>query len=163
MNKNKLFDAKNMKVTEDTFDFDTMLEYEQILFCVSNAIINYRKEKEITQKQLAEMLKMQQAMISKLERGTYNPTFKMVYNVSRELTKSSDLFVKILKDIIKKIYDNKSIIYNLEYKSYEKYEFKIDNSKDNVAYLSEEYIGQNEYGGSYYGESRSTSLFSNAG
>ena len=42
-------------------------------------------------------------MISKLERGDYNPTFKQIYNMSRKLTNSSDLFVDILKNIEEKI------------------------------------------------------------
>ena len=152
MDLNKLFDAKSIKINDDMFEFDTILEYEQILLVISKAIVQYRKKQGITQKQLSEILDMKQSMISKLERGTYNPTFKMLYNISRQLTKSSDLFIKILKDIIRKLYNNQEISHTIRYTNnefYETYKFKEGN---NITYLVKEYNKEDFNGGFFYGE-----------
>lgn len=100
---NKLFNPDNIEIKEDVSDIYTIIELEEVLFAISEKVIKYRKENNLTQKQLAEKLKVNQTMISKLERGDYNPTFKQIYNMSRKLTNSSDLFVDILKNIEEKI------------------------------------------------------------
>ena len=103
---NKLFNPDNIEIKEDVSDIYTIIELEEVLFAISEKVINYRKENNLTQKQLADKLKVNQTMISKLERGDYNPTFKQIYNMSRKLTNSSDLFVDILKNIEEKIKKN---------------------------------------------------------
>lgn len=100
INKEKLFDANSFEIKEDVSEIDEILEYEQILLSISKSITKYRKEKNLTQKQLAEKLNENQVMISKLERGNYNPTIKLLYDLSRKLTGSSELFIGVLKDII---------------------------------------------------------------
>ena len=97
INLNNLFDANSIEIKSDVSKIDEVLEYEQILLSISKAIINYRKINHITQKELAKILAVNQTMISKLERGKYNPTIKLLYTISRKLTKSSDFFYKYFK------------------------------------------------------------------
>ena len=96
INEKKLFNVNDLEIQEDVSSIDDVLEYEQILLSVSKSIKNYRKEKNLTQKKLANSLDMNQVMISKIERGNYNPTMKLLHTISRKLTKSSDLFIDIL-------------------------------------------------------------------
>jgi len=66
---------------------------------ISKAFIKYRKENNLTQVQLAEILGVNQVMVSKLESGDYNPTVKKVFQFSWKLTNSPDFFVNILKNV----------------------------------------------------------------
>ena len=88
INFDNLFSANDIKIKEDVSNIDTILDYEQILLVISKSIINYRIKNGLTQKELANKLQVNQVMISKLERGRYNPTVKLLYNISRKLTKS---------------------------------------------------------------------------
>ena len=109
IDRNKLFDANKIEIKEDVSNIDEVLEYEQILLSISKTIVKYRKDNNLTQKQLAKVLGINQVMISKLERGNYNPTVKLLYNISRKLTKSSDFFINTLNDIINNLYKGKNI------------------------------------------------------
>lgn len=100
---NKLFNLNEIEIKEDISAIYEIVEFEEVLFAISEKIINYRKLNNLTQKQLAEKLKVNQTMISKLERGDYNPTFKQIYNISMKLTNSSSLFIEILENIQEKI------------------------------------------------------------
>jgi predicted transcriptional regulator len=95
----KLFNPDDFDISEDMSEIDGILEFEEVLFTISKAIINYRKENHLTQKELAKKLKVNQTMISKLESGDYNPTFKTIYNISRKLENSSKMFIDILDEI----------------------------------------------------------------
>lgn len=159
INLNKLFDANEIEIKEDVSNIDNVLEYEQILLSISKTITNYRRENSLTQIDLAKKLKINQVMISKLERGNYNPTMKLLYNISRKLTKSSDLFINMLKDIITNLYKSRNIAYTIQFKKYETYKYK-DNKKDNITYLVNEYNNKDNYGGMIYGEISSTSRLS---
>ena len=103
INYDKLFNPYNVEIKEDVSDIDAIIEYEEIMYAISEYIINYRKKHNLTQKQLAEKINKKQSMISKLESGDYNPTFKEIYNLSRMLENSSDIFIDILKSIESKI------------------------------------------------------------
>ncbi len=153
VNEKYLFDANSIEITDDVSNIDNVLEYEQILLSISKSLINYRKENNLTQENLAKSLKVKQAMISKIERGTYNPTLKLLYTISRSLTKSSDLFINILKDIIKNLYKSKNIDYTMQYKKIETY----SNRKDNITYVVNE---NNNNGGMVYGQFNNTSRLS---
>lgn len=158
INIDNLYDANKIMIKGDISNIDEVLEYEQILLSISKAITKYRKNNQLTQKQLAKSLNMNQVMISKLEKGNYNPTLKMLYTISRKLTKTSNLFIDILKDIITSLYKNKSIDYNIQFKRYETYSYHINHEeKDNITYLVSD---NKEYGGMFYGEISSTSRFS---
>lgn len=103
----KLFNPDNVIITDDMSEVDSILEFEDVLFAISEKIINYRRENNLTQKQLANILNVNQTMISKLESGKYNPTFKVIYNISRKLENSCNMFIDILdniKDRLSKMY-----------------------------------------------------------
>lgn len=61
------------------------IEIDRILVDIASAIILYRVENNLSQKELAKKLDMTQAMISKLESGDYNPTVKMLVEISNKL------------------------------------------------------------------------------
>lgn len=146
MKANALFDASQIEIKEDVSELDEILEYEQIILKISKAIYQYRCENDLTQTKLAQILDVNQVMISKLERGTYNPTIKLLYTLSRKLTKSSEWFIQVLKDIIQDLYKNKNIKYDL----YEIYQDKINTEKkNNITYMKS---GKNTYGGIFNGE-----------
>lgn len=155
---NNLFDANSIEIKEDVSNIDTVLEYEQILLSISKTIMNYRTTHKLTQEELAKDLNVNQVMISKLERGRYNPTVKLLYNISRKLTKSSDLFIGMLKDMITSLYKSKNINYTIQYTKHETY--KYNNNNDNVTYLVCGYNNKEDDGGMIYGEINSTSRVS---
>lgn len=62
------------------------LELEKLLIDIACKFINYRAQHNLTQKDLAKKLQITQAMISKLESGDYNPTVKMLYDISHKLS-----------------------------------------------------------------------------
>lgn len=158
---NKLFDANEIEIKEDVSNIDEVLEYEQILLSISKTIVKYRNDNNLTQKELAKILENNQVMISKLERGNYNPTVKLLYNISRKLTKSSDLFINMLKDIITNLYKSRNISYTIQFKKYETYKYNVSNKEsDNITYLVNEYNNKENYGGMIYGEISSTSRLS---
>lgn len=159
INKEKLFDANSFEIKENVSGIDEILEYEQILLSISKSIIKYRKENNLTQKQLAEKLNENQVMISKLERGNYNPTIKLLHGLSRKLTDSSELFIGIIKDMISSLYKSKNIGYKTVYTEYEVYNYNIHNRENNITYL---YVNNKEknYGGQIHGKINSTTKFS---
>ena len=98
-------------------------------------------------------------MISKLEKGNYNPTMKILHTISRKLTNTSDLFINMLKDIITRLYKTKQIDYSMEFRKYEIYKYTGNSENNNITYLVNNYNNK-EYGGMFYGEISSTSRLS---
>lgn len=90
----------------------------------------YRKENKLTQKEFANKINVNQTMVSKIESGKYNPTFKQIYKISRKLTNSTEMFKEILKEIIKDIE-------KAEYATKVKVTTKMENG-----YKVEEYNGE---------------------
>ena len=119
---NNLFNANEIEIKDDVSNIDAVLDYEEVLLSISKSIIKYRKENNLTQKELAKILNINQVMISKLERGNYNPTIKLLYGISRTLTQSSDFFIEMLKNIIRNLYKSKNIEYKMYQKKYETYQ-----------------------------------------
>ena len=72
---------------------------------VGKNIANYRKRKDITQKQLAELLNITAQSVSKWEAGLSLPTVDMLYDVAQVLDVSVD---SLLSD---KVADNRDICY----------------------------------------------------
>lgn len=70
---------------------------------------------------MAKILDMDQSMIAKLESGTYNPTFKKLFDITTKLTNNSDLYIDILEEIQ----------YNVKLVDSVSKEFYIFNSKIN--------------------------------
>lgn len=56
-----------------------------ILGKISGKIINYRVENELKQSELASILEVSQAMVSKMESGEYNFTVKQLVNLCETL------------------------------------------------------------------------------
>jgi len=83
-------------VIDEIADDETQEKFEldDILVEISLKIINYRIEKGITQKKLAEKLNVSQSMISKLESGEYNPTIEQLWKVSKKLGWTLELQMK---------------------------------------------------------------------
>lgn len=159
LNYNKLFNSDSIKKEKDVNEIDKTIEYEELLYAISEFIINYRKEKRITQKKLATILNVNQTMISKLESGAYNPSFKQIYNISWKLSNSSDLFLKILKNIEEKIKRITSQEYQTQFTFNENTNYYINKSiNSNVINLTY----KNKIGG-IIDNGECTSSISNAG
>lgn len=86
-------------------EVEEILELNEIFYSISKMIIEYRKEHEITQTELAKMLNVNQTMISKIESGKYNPTVKQIYKISRKLTGYTDMFKDTLREILRNLED----------------------------------------------------------
>jgi len=84
INKEQLVDAKSI-FDESDEKFKKELEIELLLVNIASEFINYRISKSISQKELAKMLDITQAMVSKLESGDYNPSVKFLCEVSQKL------------------------------------------------------------------------------
>ncbi len=156
INLNNLLNANQVEIKDDVSNIDAVLDYEEVLLNISKSIIKYRKENNLTQKELATKLNINQVMISKLERGNYNPSIKLLYSISIKLTQSSDFFINMLKNIITSLYKSKNIEYKMYLKKYETYKCRNNN---NITYLVSNYKN-NDYGGMVYGEISSRNGFS---
>ncbi len=152
INYEELMDFTNVKIEGDTAKVDEIIEYEEILLQISNCLKKYRKENNLTQKQLAKLLECDQVMISKLESGNYNPTFKQLHRISRKLTNSVELFINVLEDII----ENMNQIYKTTYEVTIKSE-KYNKKENNIIYMSD--YNYKLQGGNY-GAERCTSPIS---
>lgn len=71
---------------EENDEFKQEMEAEDLLVDIACEFINYRAKNKLSQKELAEKLQMTQAMVSKLESGEYNPTIKMLFEISQKLS-----------------------------------------------------------------------------
>lgn len=155
INCEELVDYSSVNINGDTAEVDAIIEFEEILFEISQSIIKYRKDNNLTQKQLAEILEVDQVMISKLERGNYNPTFKLLHKISKKLTGTLDFFIETLNNIVK----NVSNMYETSYSV---------NSKDNEYFDDSEeckifYCDFSKAKGGNYEYERCTSSISNVG
>lgn len=63
----------------DTYEFDLRMEV------LGDMIKSVRKERDLTQKQLGELIGVQKSQISKLERNTRNVTIETILKVFRAL------------------------------------------------------------------------------
>ncbi len=57
----------------------------EIYYRLSTAIFEYRRENDLSQKQLAAKLGVSQAMVSKLESGDYNYSVEQLWKISQKL------------------------------------------------------------------------------
>lgn len=132
INKKELFDPYSVEIKESP-EISEILNYSDILAEIARALINYRNKNQLTQKDLAKKLNMNQSMISKLESGRYNATLKMLLNISYTLEKSSKLFIKIIENI------RNVLEYKEEYKnvmSVGKYNYEINCDFSNVYFFN---------------------------
>ena len=68
-------------------DSQTRDEYDALKtqFAVASQIIEIRKKKGLTQKQLADCVGTKQAAIARMESGKYNPSVQLLSKVARAL------------------------------------------------------------------------------
>jgi DNA-binding XRE family transcriptional regulator len=87
-NKEKLNSWEDIK-TGLLKDEETKKEYEKLgpEFQIIREIIRFRKENNLTQKELAEMLETKQSNISRFESGNYNPSLKLLKKIAEKLGK----------------------------------------------------------------------------
>lgn len=71
----------------ESADDDTRFELNLIgvMTDISAALINYRADNSLSQKELAEKLECSQAMVSKIESGDYNFTLRKLFDVVNKL------------------------------------------------------------------------------
>lgn len=128
VDKKGLFDPYSIEI-EESSEVNEILNYSDILTEIARTLIDYRNKNKLTQEDLAKKLNMNQSMISKLESGRYNATFKMLLKISYTLEKNSHLFLKIIEDI------RNVLEYKEEYKnimSIGKYKCKLDYNISNI-------------------------------
>lgn len=75
---------KDPEVLEELKNLD--LEYQ-----IKSQIITLRKEKKLTQKELAELIGDKQSNISRLESGNYNPTLAKLKKIADCLNQRLDI------------------------------------------------------------------------
>ncbi len=70
-------------------DPETMEEYEKLEpeFQIVREIIRFRKDHNLTQKELADMLDTKQSNISRFESGDYNPSLRLLKKIAERLGK----------------------------------------------------------------------------
>lgn len=84
-------------------EIEEILEENEIFRTISEVIIKYRKNTGLTQKEFAKKVDIHQSMVSKIESGKYNPSFKEIYRISRRARNSTEIFKKILKEILENL------------------------------------------------------------
>lgn len=132
---------KSNEIPKPNKEIDFILEQGEMLYSISEGFIKYRNQNgNMTQKALAEKLSVNQSMIAKLESGNYNPTFKLIHKLTNQLTDSSEMFVKILENMIRNIKKVTNIDYQIslvDNNQYQNYYKKDIDKKENVVYLFE--------------------------
>lgn len=73
---------------------------EEISYTIAKFFYQYRKDNDLTQKQLAENMEIIQNKVSKIENGKYTPNLIELYEILYKLSNSSDMFLYLL-DYIK--------------------------------------------------------------
>ena len=63
-----------------------LYELDDILYDISVKLVEYRYENNLKQKDLAIILDVSQAMVSKLESGEYNPTVELLWKISKKIS-----------------------------------------------------------------------------
>lgn len=75
------------KIIESNPQVKEELDKNQAEYDIIKAIISTRKEKNLTQKELAELVGTKQSNIARLESGTYNPTLQFLQKIASALGK----------------------------------------------------------------------------
>lgn len=85
MMKNELLVEAKSFFNDTNDEFNKEIEIELLLVDIASEFVKYRAVKNISQKELAGILEISQAMVSKLESGDYNPTVKFLFEISKKL------------------------------------------------------------------------------
>ena len=78
------------EVKEKLFnDIEVKKEYDdlEILYDIKRQVIKLRKEKGLSQKELAEKIGTKQSAISRLENESYNPSIELLYKIAKACDK----------------------------------------------------------------------------
>ncbi len=75
---------------------EVKIEYENldVFYKIKRQLINLRKEKGLSQKELAEKIGTKQSAISRLENENYNPSVELLSKIAKAFDK--ELEIKIL-------------------------------------------------------------------
>ncbi len=85
--------------------------YSVLSFAVTETLVNYRKENGVSQKEMAKILGVSQARISKIEAGN-NITLKMLCDINDKLeTKEYSFILSALENMKKRA----EVLYNKSY------------------------------------------------
>ncbi len=72
-------------INDTSKDTQELFELDDLLYNFSITLFDYRNNRNMNQKQLAEILNVSQAMISKLESGEYNPSLAQLWKIAKKL------------------------------------------------------------------------------
>ena len=85
----KWTDAKN--IINSNPEVIKELEKNAVEYQVVREIVNARKELNLTQAQLAQLVGTKQSNISRLESGEYNPTIEFLSKIAQAMGKNLDI------------------------------------------------------------------------
>ncbi len=80
--KEKLLKDSNVKKEYEELDF---------LYKIKRQVISLRKEKGLSQKELAELVGTKQSAISRLENEDYNPSVEMLAKIAKAFDKELEI------------------------------------------------------------------------
>lgn len=90
------------------------VDYNDMLFCVSKTLVDYRNHFNYTQEDIAKELNMSQVMISKIESGKNNLSLKVLVKIWNKLSRKDYNFSAVLLNrMLKKAKENYDIKYNV--------------------------------------------------
>ena len=129
INYKKLLKENKFNVDKELLE---RIEYKEVLFILSQEIIEYREKNNLKQIDLANKLNMSQVMISKIESGTYNPTIKKLVQIWNALSDENinfgaNLLIKIYNKIVKNY--NSCVKSEINQNEEDNYEFNEENIK----------------------------------
>ena len=104
VNNSTLFDFSKYK-TKKNKDFENQLIYAEIQAEIAKTIIEYRNKNNLTQKDLSDILDVNQSMIAKLEKGNYNPSIKFLFELSNKISDDYSFLNSVLVRIQKLLAD----------------------------------------------------------
>lgn len=84
MKKNVILDPQDW-INDVSSVAKEMYALDDILYDLSVKLIEFRFERNLKQKDLAKILDVSQAMVSKLESGEYNPTVELLWKISKKI------------------------------------------------------------------------------
>lgn len=84
MKKNVIMDPQDW-INDVSSEAKEMYALDDILYDLSVKLVEFRFERNLKQKDLAKILDVSQAMVSKLESGEYNPTVELLWKISKKI------------------------------------------------------------------------------
>lgn len=100
--------------------------YRKAVAHIGAELMAYRKEHGLTQEQLAELLRMSQEMVSRIERGRENLSLKRLTKIAAALTGTFRISFGVLDEISSKSTEQGIELEGLKYKFFEPKLDKLD-------------------------------------